>query len=132
MHAIITIIIAGIPTRPGYYTARCDGLLFCSSGQPLFDGARELLASSCPADATLETRYAGSEVASVVSAVCATAKLTVSEESNRPQRFKVFFRLASGLDAGGVILGLVPNVQDRISWKCALTHGRRWCPKVPS
>jgi hypothetical protein len=88
MHAIITIIIAGIPTRPGYYTARCDGLLFCSSGQPLFDGARELLASSCPADATLETRYAGSEVASVVSAVCATAKLTVSEESNRPQRFK--------------------------------------------
>jgi len=40
MPTIITI--AAIPTRAGFFTARCDGRLLCRSRQPFLDGAREL------------------------------------------------------------------------------------------
>jgi hypothetical protein len=83
-----TIIVAAIPTRPGYYTARCDGRLLCRSRQPLLDAARELLASGYPADTIIVMRHAGTEVVAMTSTIGTVARLTVSEEANRPPRFK--------------------------------------------
>jgi hypothetical protein len=87
MH-ITTIIIAPIPTRRGYFTARCDGRLLCRSRQPLLDGARELLASGYPAGDTIIMKSAGSEVDAMTSTIGAAAMLTVTEEVDRPPRFR--------------------------------------------
>ena len=84
------VTIAPIPTRPGCYTARCNGRLLCRSRQPFLDSARELLATGYPADTIIVMRHAGSAVESVRATVGAAAALTVSEEANRPPRFKLW------------------------------------------
>jgi hypothetical protein len=79
------IIVAPIPARPGYYTARCDGRLLCRSRQPFLDGARELLASGYPANAAIVMKHAGSHVEALRSTVGAAARLTVEiDEQGRP------------------------------------------------
>jgi hypothetical protein len=82
------ITVAPIPTRPGYYTARCDGRLLCRSRQPFLDGARELLAAGQSATAVIAMKHGGSRVEALRSTIGAAAALTVSEEENRPPRFK--------------------------------------------
>jgi hypothetical protein len=80
-----TITIAPIPTRPGYYTACCDGRLLCRSRQPFLDGARELLASSYPPDTVIVMRSANSTTDRLRSTIGAAAALTVeTNEEGRP------------------------------------------------
>jgi hypothetical protein len=97
MHIIITIIIAGIPTRPSYYTARCDGLRLCSSGQPLLDGARALLASGFSAHTVIELRHVGSDAVAMRAVLGVAACLTVS--ANRASRPVFHCRKATKNDA---------------------------------
>ena len=79
------ITVAPIPTRPGYYTARCDGRLLCRSRQPFLDGARELLAAGQSATAVIAMKHAGSRVEALRSTVGAAAQLTVeTDEQGRP------------------------------------------------
>jgi len=59
------ITIAAIQTRPGYYTARCDGRLLCRSRQPVVDGARGLLASGYSAETIIVLRHTASVVDSL-------------------------------------------------------------------
>jgi hypothetical protein len=62
--------------------------LLSRSRQPLLDGARELLNSGYPTDTVLVMKYAGSQVTAATSTIGTAARLTVSEEANRPPRFK--------------------------------------------
>ena len=79
------ITVAPIPTRPGYYTARCDGRLLCRSRQPFLDGARELLAAGYPASTAIVMRHVGSDVEGLRSTIGAAARLTVeTDEQGRP------------------------------------------------
>ena len=87
MHTV-TVTVAPITSRPGYYTARADGRLLCRSRQPFLDGARELLASGYSADTVIIMKHVGSDVETVRSTIGGAARLTVSEEENRPPRFK--------------------------------------------
>ena len=84
----IIVTFAPITSRPGYYTARGDGRLLCRSRQPFLDGARRLLASGYPADTMIVMKRAGSVIEALRSTVGRAAALTVSEEENRPPRFK--------------------------------------------
>lgn len=87
MHTV-TVTVAPIPSRPGYYTALVDGCLLCRSRQPFLDGARRLLASGYPADTIIIMKRAGSVIEALHSTVGRAAALTVSEEAYRPPRFK--------------------------------------------
>jgi hypothetical protein len=82
------IIVAPVATRPGYFTARCDGRLLCRSKQPLLAAARELIASGYPADAVVVMRHAGSETEALRSTVGAAARLTVAEGDRGAPRFR--------------------------------------------
>ena len=84
----IIVTFAPITSRPGYYTARVGGRLLCRSRQPFLDGARRLLASGYPADTVIAMKRVGSVIEALHSTVGRAAALTVSEEENRPPRFK--------------------------------------------
>ena len=77
---IAFIVIAAIPTRPGYFTARCDRRLLCRSRQPLLDGARKLFASGFSAHAIVTMTQAGSEVVALPSTIDAAAGLEISSK----------------------------------------------------
>ena len=87
MHTV-TVTVAPITSRPGYYTARADGRLLCRSRQPFLDGARRLLASGFPADTVIVMKCAGSVIEALRSTIGRAAAHTVSEEAYRPPRFK--------------------------------------------
>jgi|SRR6516162_7613839 len=84
MHTV-TVTVAPITSRPGYYTARADGRLLCRSRQPLLDGARELLAAGYPTETTLVMKHAGSGVEALRTTIGSAARLTVeTDEQGRP------------------------------------------------
>jgi hypothetical protein len=60
------VVITPVVGRTGHFTTRCDGRLLCRSRQPLFDGARELLASGYPADALRVLKRAAEEGGSAI------------------------------------------------------------------
>jgi hypothetical protein len=85
--SVAVIVIAAIHTRPGYYTARCDGRLLCRSRQPLLDGARALLESGYSADSIVVMRSVGSTVDRLRSTIVAAARLTVKEPDRGAPHF---------------------------------------------
>jgi hypothetical protein len=85
---IALIIIAAIHTRPGYFTARCDGRLLCRSRQPLLDGARELLAAGYPADAVIVMKHAGSSDVAATSTIEVALRLTIENSRHGTPSFR--------------------------------------------
>lgn len=83
----MTVTLALRPRPRGYFDACLDGILVCTSRQPLFDGARELLRRGHdPAD-TLTTRHEGKAFDNFVPApIGELAKLTCDGEKFAPWR----------------------------------------------
>jgi hypothetical protein len=84
----LIITIAPIHTRPGYYTARCDGRLLCRSRQPFLDGARALLDAGYSTDTTVVMRSAGSTADRLRSTIGAAAKLAVETNAEGKPVFR--------------------------------------------
>lgn len=64
--------------------AHLGARLVCKSDQPLFDGARALVAEGYPPDMPITTRWAGSPHIAMRSTIGEAAKLTVWETDNGP------------------------------------------------
>jgi hypothetical protein len=86
-----TVVIIAAPARlPGLFAVTMEsGPLLCAgSRQPLFDAARVLLDRGHDPAGFVVLRRAGSDVDCLRARVGAAAKLTVTEEANRPPRFR--------------------------------------------
>jgi hypothetical protein len=104
-----TITIAPIESRPGYYTARCDGRLLCRSRQPFLDGARELLASGYPADTVIVMRSPASDADRLRSTIGTAARLTVTDNRYGVPQFRRWAAPAGDVAAPPVRESKSPN-----------------------
>ena len=74
---MIEIIIT--PAKDGRYTASLDERELVTAKEPLFAGARKLIAEGVHPDTTLAMRHAGSKTQSMLIACGTAARLTVWE-----------------------------------------------------
>jgi hypothetical protein len=85
----VRLVIVSPNGSPGHFDAMCGNeMLVLSSRQPFLDAARVLESRGADTNGWLIGRHAGSDVDAVRGKVGVLARLTVSEEDNRPPRFK--------------------------------------------
>jgi hypothetical protein len=83
---VLTVSPSGYSNRGALFDGTVDGWsIVTRSSQPMFDGARSLLANGADPAAKLVMRHAGSDADALRSTVGAAARLTVEEGERRPK-----------------------------------------------
>jgi hypothetical protein len=88
MSTTITVIVEPLTRRPGYFEARVDGTLLATSRTPLLCAARRLRELGCSPHDKIAMKYIGRDIIALSALIGTAAGLAVSEEDNRPPRFK--------------------------------------------
>jgi len=91
MADVLLLILTPHATRHGQFNANLDGELVCTSGRPLYDGARALLALGYSATELLTTRHMGKPYDNFVPArLDRLAKWTVSESDRDGLQYRKY------------------------------------------
>jgi hypothetical protein len=86
---VLELELIPVKARPGHYAAHADGrCIGKASKQPLFDGARALLAEGVPPEVAITTRHAGSTNVATRSAVGEASRWTNEESDTRGLRLR--------------------------------------------
>lgn len=106
--APLTIIVAPVARRPGYFRVHLGGrILVAASRQPFCDAARLLLAECRDPRTILVMKHMGAATESLRGSIGTAAQLTVEERANSGPRFAAW--RPSPFDAGSAGTAISPS-----------------------